>query len=40
MGDSLNLCSGAEAVRKFQKAGWTRALLKVNSEFLSDKEEF
>lgn len=23
MGDQLKLCSGAEAVRKFQKAGWT-----------------
>jgi predicted RNA binding protein YcfA (HicA-like mRNA interferase family) len=23
MGRSLRLCSGAEAVRKFEKAGWT-----------------
>jgi predicted RNA binding protein YcfA (HicA-like mRNA interferase family) len=23
MGGSLKLCSGSEAVRKFQKAGWT-----------------
>ncbi len=23
MGKHLNLCSGAEAVRRFQKAGWT-----------------
>jgi predicted RNA binding protein YcfA (HicA-like mRNA interferase family) len=23
MSKDLNLCSGAEAVRKFQKAGWT-----------------
>ncbi|MBI5233301.1 MAG: type II toxin-antitoxin system HicA family toxin [Deltaproteobacteria bacterium] len=23
MGDGLKLCSGAEAVRKFQRAGWT-----------------
>ena len=23
MGDQLKLCSGSEAVRKFQKAGWT-----------------
>jgi len=25
MGSSLGLCSGSEAVRKFQKAGWTVA---------------
>jgi predicted RNA binding protein YcfA (HicA-like mRNA interferase family) len=25
MGASLRLCSGAEAVRKFQRAGWTVA---------------
>lgn len=23
MGEKIRLCSGAEAVRKFQKAGWT-----------------
>ncbi len=23
MGENLSLCSGSEAVRKFQKAGWT-----------------
>lgn len=25
MGENLKLCSGAEAVRKFQRAGWTAA---------------
>lgn len=25
MGDSLRLCSGPEAARKFQRAGWTMA---------------
>lgn len=25
MGEKLRLCSGAEAVRKFQKAGWVAA---------------
>jgi len=30
MATNLKLCSGAEAVRKFQKAGWSSVRIKVS----------
>jgi predicted RNA binding protein YcfA (HicA-like mRNA interferase family) len=35
MGSVLKLCSGAEAVRKFQKAGWTIARQKGSHVMLT-----
>lgn len=35
MGSVLKLCSGAEAVRKFQKAGWTLARQKGSHVMLT-----
>lgn len=35
MGTALKLCSGAEAVKKFQKAGWTIARQKGSHVMLT-----
>ena len=35
MGESLKLCSGAEAVRKFQRAGWSIARQKGSHVMLT-----
>jgi len=39
MGSSLKLCSGADAVRKLQKAGWT-AVRKKGSHVMLTKEAY
>jgi len=39
MGRSLKLCSGADAVRKLQKAGWT-AVRKKGSHVMLTKEGY
>jgi len=39
MGSSLKLCSGADAVRKLQKAGWT-AVRKKGSHVMFTKEAY
>ena len=38
MGDALKLCSGAEAVKKFQKAGW-KINRKKGSHVMMTKED-
>ena len=39
MAESIKLCSGAEAVRKFQRAGWTIARQK-GSHVMMTKPEY